>query len=63
MAEGAVLLITSNRHPSSLTNHGLHEVCPAFSIDLPAHLISVLWPFACSRHSAAERLLPGPLPR
>ncbi len=26
VAEGAVLLITSNRHPSSLTNHGLHEV-------------------------------------
>jgi hypothetical protein len=26
VAEGAVLVITSNRHPSQLTNHGLHEV-------------------------------------
>lgn len=26
MAEGAVLVITSNRHPSQLTNQGLHEV-------------------------------------
>lgn len=26
VAEGAVLLITSNRHPTQLTNHGLHEV-------------------------------------
>lgn len=35
VAEGAVLCITSNRHPSQLTNHGLHE-------DLFNHFVATL---------------------